>query len=83
MSNSHGIEVNTGHFGLEGLLQLLHCVTAEEGPRGRSVLLLTSMPRELLTNSPHFEFNDMAMSLYVYNVMWNYVHNHGAMMLLV
>ena len=29
-------------------------VTAEEGPRGRNVLLLTSMPRELLTNSPHF-----------------------------
>ena len=30
-------------------------VTAEEGPRGRNVLLLTSMPRELLTVLPHFK----------------------------
>ena len=36
-------------------------VTAEEGPRGRNVLLLTSMPRELLNNLSHFKFNDVAI----------------------
>ena len=39
-------------------------VTAEGGPRGRNVLLLTSMPRELLAILPHFKFDDVAMSLY-------------------
>ena len=34
-------------------------------------LLLTSMPRELLTNSPHFKFDDVAMSLY--NIMIRFV----------
>ena len=40
-----------------------HCVTAEEGPRGRNVLLLTCMPQELLSILPHFKSDDVAMSL--------------------
>ena len=42
----------------------LYSVTAEEGPRGRNVLLLTSMPHELLTILPHFKSDDVVMNLY-------------------
>ena len=31
-------------------------------------LFSSSMPRELLTNSPHFKFDDVAMNLY--NINW-------------
>ena len=51
-----------------GMPSTMHVsVTAEEDPRGQKILLLTSMPCELLTNSPHFKLDDMAMSLF--NVM--------------
>ena len=53
-----------------GMPSTMHVsVTAEEDPRGQKILLFTSMPCELLTNSPHFKLDDMAMSLF--NVMWH------------
>ena len=41
-------------------------VTAEEGPRGRNILLLTSMPRELLTNLPHFKCGKILQETYLF-----------------
>ena len=41
-------------------------VTAEEGPRGRNILLLTSMPGELLTNLPHFKCGKILQEAYLF-----------------
>ena len=39
--SNHGSAAKGSGIDLEGdLLQLLHCVTAEEGPRGRNVLFI-------------------------------------------
>ena len=74
VSNSCGIEVNNRTFRPQGPSSAvtLQCVTAEEGLQCPKVLLLTSMPCEMLTNSPHFKF-DVAMSFY--NIMETAIFN--------
>ena len=55
-----------------------HRVTAEEGPRGRNVLLLTCMPQELLSILPHFKSDDVAMSLdYIRHITIRLLRNQG------
>ena len=55
-----------------------HCVTAEEGPRGRNVLLLTCMPQELLSILPHFKSDDVAMSLdYITSYYYSFIAQPG------